>query len=190
MCAVKWLFSGLALGLILTACKPNEPEAPTPAPRSAPSPSHDPSTEQASPPSARSDRFGLEPSVHSIKSVAPGEFEITYEWKLTRKRDEDFRVFVHFTDEDGRILFQNDHDPKPPTSQWAPGLIQQGPMRVKIPEGLEGTVMIRMGLYRPEAADIGKPARDPLDGREDGELRIIVGYLDIRDGRAAFRPTE
>lgn len=134
--------------------------------------------------------FGLQPFVKSVESDKSGEFNITYEWALTRKREKDFRVFVHFTDEEGKILFQNDHDPDPSTSQWEPGKIQQGPYLVYIPEGLSGDVMVRMGLYQSEQLDVGVSARDQLDGKDDGELRIIVGHLAIADGNAAFKPVK
>ncbi|MDP7295173.1 MAG: hypothetical protein QGG24_07620, partial [Vicinamibacterales bacterium] len=34
---------------------------------------------------------------------------------------EDYRVFVHFADADGAVLWTDDHDPPVPTSRWQPG---------------------------------------------------------------------
>lgn len=134
--------------------------------------------------------FGLSPAVKSMKSDVSDEFEITYEWKVSKKREQDWRVFVHFTYPDGGIAFQNDHVPEPPTSQWEPGRVSQGPFTVKIPLGTEGTFDIRMGLFQTEGAEAGSSARDELDGQDDGEKRYLVGRLIIADGKAELKPAE
>ncbi|MBN2314409.1 MAG: glycoside hydrolase family 16 protein [Sedimentisphaerales bacterium] len=45
-------------------------------------------------------------------------FKITYRWRAA-PLDKDYTVFVHFVDEDGKIVFQDDHQPLMPTSQWS-----------------------------------------------------------------------
>ncbi|MFH1126723.1 MAG: hypothetical protein V1718_01295, partial [archaeon] len=60
-------------------------------------------------------------------------FEITYYWKALDKMDEDYVVFVHFTDEKGRILFQGDHLPPVQTSQWGGTSIIRESYTIKVP---------------------------------------------------------
>jgi hypothetical protein len=134
------------------------------------------------------DEAGIEPRIRSVDGDTPGEFSITYEWALARPLAEDWRVFVHFTDSEGKILFQNDHDPEPPTSQWMPGTVRQGPSRVKLPEGFAGTVEIRMGLYDSDKVGEGSRGRATLDGPTDGEKRIHVGRLEVTEGKTTFIP--
>jgi len=45
------------------------------------------------------------------REAAPGEtLHISYYWKALEKIDANYSVFVHFTDMNGKILFQQDHD--------------------------------------------------------------------------------
>jgi hypothetical protein len=156
-----------------------------------------PAKKAARAPSARSvpavlgeDRAGIEPSVKSVKSGGPGMFEITYEWKIAREFEQDWRVFVHFTDGDGVNIFQNDHDPIPTTTQWVPGKLRLGPNQVKFPEGLSGTFEIRMGLFEMDRGDGVPRGRATLDGNGDGEKRIIVGKITIVDGEVEYLPVK
>lgn len=51
-------------------------------------------------------------------SSRPGnDFKITYRWQAV-PTDEDYVVFVHFADIDGKTVFRDDHDPPTPTSKW------------------------------------------------------------------------
>jgi hypothetical protein len=94
-------------------------------------------------------------------------------------------VFVHFTDRNGRILFQNDHSPTSPTSQWKSGVRSDGPFRLRTPEELPSQVQIRIGLFQPAS---GRRAR--LRGPDDGEARKIVGRLQRVDDRLVFAPAD
>lgn len=124
-----------------------------------------------------------QPSVLSVESVGDGQFRITYQWLVSKPVDEDWRVFVHFTDAAGNIKFQNDHDPTPPTSKWQPQKVIIGPLTVRIPEGVSGTFDVRIGLYKPPQ---GERAR--LRGIDDGQRRYIAGKLHIKAGEVKFEP--
>ncbi len=90
----------------------------------------------------------------------PGSgFRITYRWQA-RPLDEDYSVFVHFVDQDGKIVLQDDHKPPTPTSKWD-GLVEythtiyldkwkpDGDRTIDI--GLpEGNYPILAGLYKKE----------------------------------------
>lgn len=178
------LFVGLGL-VLLTGCQPesqpisSNPSAEKPAPAA-----------KVAEPESPAEQDGIEPTIRSVRSTAADEFEITYEWKLAKKLDHDWRVFVHFTDVDGQTKFQNDHDPEPVTSEWKTGKVEQGPFKVKIPAGFEGELQIRMGLYDREKPGEGSRGRRELDGNADGERRIIVGRLLIGDATVKLLPID
>lgn len=174
----------------LVGCQPKGEESDQPPPTGSPSPSVSATNPSKPEPVANKAEFGLEPTVKSLVSETAGEFDIIYEWKVSQKRDQDWRVFVHFTYGDGAIAFQNDHHPDPPTSQWEPGVVQQGPFTVRIPEGTEGIFNIRMGLFQMAGADLGTSARAELDGNNDGEKRYIVGQVAVTDGQVEFTRPE
>ena len=127
----------------------------------------------------------IEPRVAEVKRIGPRRFAITYEWHVKGSTDQDLMVFVHFTDSEGKIIFQNDHEPSPRTSQWKPGVLRQGPNEVEVPDGVRGQFEIRMGLYDP------KPdARARLKGQDDGQRRIRVGALSIGARKTVLKPVE
>ena len=182
--------AALATVFLTSGCDPTgkEPARPVQAPVTAdPTPVVEPAVEK---PVAAVAQSGLSPAVKSVVSDVAGEFTITYEWSLTKKREQDWRIFVHFTDPAGKIIFQNDHEAKPATSQWEPGKVQQGPYDVKIPADASGTYEIRMGLFQSSEDALGASGRVELDGQDDGEKRYLVGHLTITDGKAEFIPID
>ena len=127
----------------------------------------------------------IEPRVAEVKRLGPRRFAITYEWHVQGSTDQDLMAFVHFTDREGKIIFQNDHLPTPRTSQWKPGIVRQGPKEVEAPKGSRGEFEIRMGLFDP------KPdARARLKGLDDGGRRIRVGILSIGARKTVLKPIE
>ncbi|MBM3297626.1 MAG: hypothetical protein FJY83_08505 [Candidatus Aminicenantes bacterium] len=61
--------------------------------------------------------------------------DMTYEWQTgadMTKMDKDHNVYVHFWHKDN-MLFQDDHLPAVPTSQWAPGQVHTYTRRIYIP---------------------------------------------------------
>ncbi len=126
--------------------------------------------------------LALRPSVTDFKPEGPRGFRILYRWKVGKPPADDWRIFVHFTDPQGAIRFQNDHAPDPPTSRWKAGDADLGPFTVDVPEGLSGTFDVRAGLFREESG------RARLQGKDDGERRHILGKVTVgRDG-ATFAP--
>ncbi len=121
--------------------------------------------------------LALRPSVAELKPEGPRRFRILYRWNVGRPPADDWRIFVHFTDRQGAIKFQNDHAPDPPTSRWKTGEVDVGPFTVSVPGGLSGPFDIRAGLFREDWG------RARLQGRDDGERRFILGRLLVeRDG--------
>ncbi|NOY79447.1 MAG: hypothetical protein GXP31_00430 [Kiritimatiellaeota bacterium] len=93
----------------------------------------------------------IEPLPADFKATGPRTFDITYRWKVNATLDTDYIVFVHFTDAQGqRILWQNDHSPRTPTSKWQPGTqYDDGPWSVEVPPGIvPGTYRVGVGLFK------------------------------------------
>jgi len=131
----------------------------------------------------RTEPLALNPSVHSWRQVGDGDYEITYSWNVDTAPAEDWRVFVHFTDVNGRILFQNDHLPATATSHWKRGSHSAGPFRIHPPQDLPDPIEIRVGLFRPPSG-----RRAQLAGPDDGESRMLVGILQRVGDQLAFTP--
>ncbi|MCY3019874.1 MAG: DUF5696 domain-containing protein, partial [Planctomycetota bacterium] len=120
------------------------------------------------------DVLPLQPAVAELKQTGPRQFAISYRWTVEKPLADDWTVFVHFTDAAGQIKFQNDHKPTPPTSQWQPGEVRQGPFAVTVPQGLSGALGIRIGMFRGENME-----RAVLRGPRDKERRCVAGTLKI-----------
>ena len=126
--------------------------------------------------------LALRPGVAQVEPAAPRRFRIAYRWTVERPPTNDWTVFVHFTDPAGDIKFQNDHEPRPATTEWQAGEVRQGPFEVTVPEGLTGTFNVRMGLFRPADGQ-----RALLQGRDNGERSYLVGRLKVTPETIEFQ---
>jgi hypothetical protein len=116
--------------------------------------------------------------------------------------EEDYRVFVHFRDSVGELMWTDDHDPPTPTSQWTPGLAVEYPRTLFVPEfPYMGFTRVEVGLFSPTTGD-----RLPLAGdttglrsyqvatfemRSQSENRFMVyadGWYDVETANAVGRP--
>ena len=97
--------------------------------------------------------LAMRPTVDRLEVTGPRRFNITYRWAVERIPSRNARVFVHFTDDSGKICFGNDHDPAPVLTEWKPGDVRQGPFTVHVPEQCNGTYNIYMGLFDPAKQD-------------------------------------
>ena len=88
---------------------------------------------------------------------------------------EDYRVFVHFADADGAVLWTDDHDPPVPTSRWQPGQTISYDRTMFLPlYPYVGASTIRVGLYPTDGSD-----RVPLAGDDDGSRSYAVSTLEL-----------
>lgn len=135
---------------------------------------------------AQSDNGVVEaaPAIKSIASVSPNRLRLAWDWNVGARPNEDWTVFVHFTDANGKLKFQGDFEPDPPTSSWQPGNVAPRPSEAGFAEGLAGTFDIKVGLYQKG----GTSAR--LDGPMDAERKILVGQVKIEEGKAKFIPAQ
>ena len=130
---------------------------------------------------ARDESLPVRPSVPSVEPIEARRFRITYRWQVEKPITGQWRAFVHFTNPNGRILFQGDYTPKPAPDQWQPGEVVMGPFEVTVPGIKPGLVDIRVGLFQPKA-----DARATLQGQDDGERRYLVGRLQISADGVTF----
>lgn len=112
------------------------------------------------------------------QSAAIGSpLEITYKFEVAQNAtfDGDYLVFVHVIEPDGERLWQDDHRPSVPTSQWKPGQTIEYTRRIFVPNyPYIGEANIRIGLYHP-----GSGKRMSLDAPEVGFNEYVVGKLNI-----------
>ena len=97
---------------------------------------------------------------------------IEYYWRTNSPVKKDYEIFVHFTNENGDIIFQQDHQPcggECPTSKWKIGEIIHEVYIIKIPS--PGTYQIRLGFWYPSTGE-----RLPVDStHNDGHNRALIG---------------
>jgi hypothetical protein len=129
---------------------------------------------------AKDTSLPVKPGIARVESIGKRRIRITYTWSVEGKVEGPWHVLVHLTNPNGRILAQNDHDPK--LAQWSNGQITTGPFEVNIPDA-KTPIDIRVGLFQPKA-----DLRATLIGSEDGERRYLVGRLQLQANRVAFEP--
>ncbi len=119
------------------------------------------------------------------RSAAPQGAFVAAEVSLTllpafAPLDRDYRVFVHFLDPDGQLLWADDHDPPVPSSDWRRGQTLSYGRRLAIPEdAYVGEATIAVGLYHPPLGE-----RLPLAGEHLGQLSYRGGRLTIEAAAA------
>lgn len=125
----------------------------------------------------------VRPLPPSLQMIGPRHAVLRIRWLVDKTPVRNWRVFVHFTDAQGKILFQADHDPRTPTSQWKPGAMESGLADLRLPPGRDGTFDIRVGLWNPATG-----ARANLLGAGDGERRYLVGELHVHGQQVTLAP--
>jgi len=106
--------------------------------------------------------------------------ELTYRFDVApdAKIDQDYRVFVHVLRDDGTTMWNDDHDPVPPTSQWKPGQRIEYTRTRFIPAFPHvGQATVVAGLYR-ENDRLPLQGSDPAD-RESPSRAYKVGTLEL-----------
>jgi hypothetical protein len=113
-----------------------------------------------------------------VKTPLGSALEITYSWTLepgAKKLPQDYRALVHFLDAHRVQLFEDDHIPTPPPSQWEPGKTYTYTRTKFVPVfPYVGDVEVRMGLYPP-----GRGERPALKGEDTGQREYRVGKLEL-----------
>jgi len=122
---------------------------------------------------------------------AGDKFHINYYWKCMEEVDEDYRVFVHVTDIDDNIVFQQDHEMPLRTSLLKKGDVVMEEYDVRVPSNIEnGVYLMKIGLY-----DKGGRVRLPIVAGKfiDSSSRAIIARIDVvfgTGGQETDRPAE
>ena len=110
--------------------------------------------------------------------VLGGPIATTYRFTVAAtapELTEDYRVFVHFLDSDGELMWTDDHEPAVPTSQWRPGQIVTYRRQHFAPiYPYVGQASIALGLYSPTTSE-----RLPLSGDHLGQRAYQVAALEL-----------
>jgi hypothetical protein len=114
-------------------------------------------------------------------SVAPGDStRVVLVFRAIQPLPEDWQVFVHVEDAEGRQERMNvDHPPRRPTSSWRPGEIIQDEFNLNLPPGWRvRAVNLFVGLWLPRT-DARMKVRNPEAVRTDGNDRVLVVQLPV-----------
>ena len=107
-----------------------------------------------------------------------GPVEMSYRFTVAADAPpfaDDFRVFVHFLDADGELMFSDDHDPPEPTTSWQPGQQIDYERRLIVPVyPYIGEATIAIGLHAPTGDD-----RLPLAGEHLGRREYRVATIEM-----------
>ena len=103
--------------------------------------------------------------------------QISYKFTVApnAKIDGNYSVFLHVIEPDGERLWQDDHEPPVPTSQWQPGQTIEYTRTVFVANyPYIGDANVRVGLYDPSSQ-----RRLPLAGEDVGRREYLAGKLNI-----------
>ena len=107
-----------------------------------------------------------------------GPLEMNYRFTVVQDAPgftDDYRVFVHFLDADGDLMFTDDHAPTVPTTSWQPGQEVTYQRRMIVPVyPYIGEVTIALGLYSVERGD-----RLPLAAEHLGQRAYRVATMEM-----------
>ena len=103
--------------------------------------------------------------------------EMTYKFVVAKdaKFTQDYHVMVHFADKDDQLMYTDDHDPTPPTSQWKPGQTVSYTRTFFAPVyPYVGESSIEIGLYAA-----GERLRVPMEGVDTGHRSYKIATLQL-----------
>jgi hypothetical protein len=104
---------------------------------------------------------------------SPVKFTYRFDVAQNAKIDGDYRVFVHVLDPDGERLWDDDHVPSVPSSQWKPGQHVEYTRTVFVPNyPYIGEARVRVGLYLDDK-------RLPLAGTEVSRREYEVARFQL-----------
>jgi hypothetical protein len=111
------------------------------------------------------------------RAPAGSPLEITYKFVVASdaKFNEDYRVFAHVVDTDEEQMWNDDHDPQVPTSQWKPGQTIEYTRTIFVPVfPYVGDATLEIGLH-----SIKDQKRVPMAGEDVGQLSYRVARLQL-----------
>lgn len=121
------------------------------------------------------------PWVSVERSTAPvgSPLEMKYRFKVADNAPalgDDYWVFVHFLDDEGELMWTDDHRPPTPTAQWKPGQTLEYARTMFVPKfHYTGTTRVEVGLFSPKTGQ-----RLPLNGETRGQRSYEVASFDLQ----------
>jgi hypothetical protein len=124
-----------------------------------------------------SDRLPIRVALDSIAWLGERRFRFTLRWDTEGEFPAGYRVFVHFVDSEGKILFQGDHNPPPAAGggTYLSGAEPVIPVQYAAGQAFE----MRVGFYNPNGG-----ARLLPEGADDGTSRLRLGSI-VLQGQGA-----
>ncbi|MFN7983429.1 MAG: hypothetical protein U0Q11_16395 [Vicinamibacterales bacterium] len=111
------------------------------------------------------------------RAPAGSPLELTYKFVVASDASftEDYRVFAHVVDNDDERIWDDDHNPPVPTSQWKPGQTIEYKRTIFVPVfPYVGDSTIRVGLH-----SVKDQHRLPLTGQDAGQNAYIVAHMQL-----------
>jgi hypothetical protein len=103
--------------------------------------------------------------------------QLTYEFRVAQGAPrfmEDYRVFVHFVDNDDEVMWTDDHYPPTPTTQWKPGQTIKYSRLMFVPVyPYVGEASVEIGLYGKDGS------RLPLAAVDKGKRAYRVARIEV-----------
>lgn len=99
---------------------------------------------------------------------------VTVTWQALTEVDRSYTAFVHLLDEEGRVVAQDDHVPRPyPTDAWIAGEVVQDVFRFTVPQEVLGSMwVLELGFYDAQAP--GMPRLPVTQGEGKTAVRVEV----------------
>lgn len=117
-------------------------------------------------------------TINHPRAALGSPVEITYRFVVASdapKFQENYRALVHFLDADEEMMWTDDHNPQPPTSEWKPGQTVEYKRTMFVPVyPYVGEATVQMGLYSTTTEK-----RLPLAGIDSGQRAYKVGTIQI-----------
>ncbi len=101
-------------------------------------------------------------------------------WRTIRHMKEDYTVFMHLVDSQGRLVAQADVQPFDgafPTSRWPVGAVVGCPLTISLPaEAPPGQYTLKVGLYHWPTLE-----RLPVADDQSGENAVLLGPITVAE---------
>jgi hypothetical protein len=124
-------------------------------------------------------RIAVTPSKPRLPLGAPVDVQYRFELLPSASITGDYAVFVQVKNNDGDILWQDDHRPPVPTSQWKPGQpVEYTRTRFVPVVAYLGDAVVEAGLYRENERLVLEPPSPPSE-REAAERSYRVATLHL-----------
>jgi hypothetical protein len=115
-------------------------------------------------------------TLYSDTMIKPGDtLRLTLFWRALQRPSADYTTFIHVTDHQGRIIFQEDFMPTPHTTGWWPGDFVWNERLFTVPESVPpGEYQIITGMYLLATMD-----RLPVTGESVRDGSIVLATLRV-----------